>query len=276
MKVLPFLASALDFQALFESAPDLYLVLNPDLAIVAASNAYLRATMTQREKIVGMGLFEVFPNNPDDPTATGVKNLGASLDRVLATRTSDAMAMDKYNIRCPESEGGRFEERFWSPVNSAVLGERGEILYIIHRVEDVTEFARLKQQRLEQHQFTLGLRNRVDQIEAEVFLRAQELHDANRQLRDANEELSRKDEGRERIEAALRKASNEFDVRVQERSAAELETAVSNLRNELVARKRAVGALAASEQSYRLLFESIWRGTDITSSRRPRARRQLN
>lgn len=249
--------SALDFQTLFESAPDLYLVLNPDLTILAASDAYLRATMTERETIVGLGLFEVFPDNPDDPSATGVKNLRASLDRVFAKRTSDAMAVDKYDIRRPESEGGTFEKRYWSPVNSLVLGDGGEILYVIHRVEDVTEFVRLKQQRLEQHEFTMELRNRVDQMEAEVFLRAQELHDANRQLREANEALSRKDEDRERIEAALRSASKEIETRVQERTAAELEAAVSNLHSEVVARKRAVGALAASEQSYRLLFESI-------------------
>ena len=32
-----------DFRSLFESAPGLYLVLTPDLTIVAASDAYLRA-----------------------------------------------------------------------------------------------------------------------------------------------------------------------------------------------------------------------------------------
>ena len=36
-----------DFQLLFESAPGLYLVLAPDLTIVAVSDAYLRATMTR-------------------------------------------------------------------------------------------------------------------------------------------------------------------------------------------------------------------------------------
>ena len=64
-----------DFRRLFESAPGLYLVLAPDLRIVAASDAYLRATMTHREDILGRGLFEVFPDNPDDPAATGVRNL---------------------------------------------------------------------------------------------------------------------------------------------------------------------------------------------------------
>ena len=41
-----------DFQLLFESAPGLFLVLAPDLTIVAVSEAYLRATMTRRADIV--------------------------------------------------------------------------------------------------------------------------------------------------------------------------------------------------------------------------------
>ena len=63
----------LDFQALFESAPDLYLVLDPELTIVAVSDAYLRATMTTRDGILGRHLFEVFPDNPEDPEATGIR-----------------------------------------------------------------------------------------------------------------------------------------------------------------------------------------------------------
>src|SRR5438270_500157 len=85
-----------DFQALFESEPGLYLVLTPALTIVAVSAAYLKATMTKREEILGRGLFEVFPDNPDDPTATGVRNLKASLERVLTHRVSDTMAVQKY------------------------------------------------------------------------------------------------------------------------------------------------------------------------------------
>ena len=106
-----------DFQALFESAPGLYLVLTPTLTIVAVSDAYLKATMTTREEILGRGLFEVFPDNPDDPTATGVRNLRASLDRVLTNRVPDSMAVQKYDIRRPESEGGGFEERYWRPAS---------------------------------------------------------------------------------------------------------------------------------------------------------------
>src|SRR4030081_3624843 len=88
-----------DFKALFESAPGLYLVLDPDLIIVAVSEAYLNATMTKRAEILGRGLFEVFPDNPDAPAATGVANLRASLDRAKRDRVADTMAIQKYDIR---------------------------------------------------------------------------------------------------------------------------------------------------------------------------------
>ncbi len=182
-----------DFRMLFESAPGLYLVLAPDLTIVAVSDAYLRATMTTRDGILSRGIFDVFPDNPEDPTATGTRNLRASLERVLAERRADTMAVQKYDIRRPESDGGGFEERYWSPVNSPVFGPNGEAEYIIHRVEDVTEFVRLKRRGIEQDRFTKELHAQAERMEAEIFLRAQQLQEANRQLRIANEKLSELD-----------------------------------------------------------------------------------
>ncbi|HKQ49472.1 MAG TPA: response regulator [Phycisphaerae bacterium] len=180
-----------DFRTLFESAPGLYLVLLPDFTIVAVSDAYLHSTMTQREEILGRSLFDVFPDNPDDPTATGTRNLRSSLERVLQGRTADAMAVQKYDIRRPATQGGGFEERFWSPVNSPVFAPGGELAYIIHRVEDVTDFVRLKNHGAEQHKLRTELQIRAQQMESEIFLRAQEVQEANRSLRAANEELDR-------------------------------------------------------------------------------------
>ena len=177
-----------DFRVLFESGPGLYLVLTPDFMIVAASDAYLRATMTKREEILGRGIFDVFPDNPTDPNATGVRNLSDSLERVVKGRVSDAMAVQKYDIRRPESEGGEFEERYWSPVNSPIFGADSNIAYIIHRVEDVTEFVRIKMRGVEQDRLAQELRTRGELLEAEVFLQIQE---TNQKLRNANEELTR-------------------------------------------------------------------------------------
>lgn len=168
-----------DFKSLFASCPDAYLILSPDLTIVAVSEAYLQATMTERERIVGRSLFEVFPDNPDDPTATGTANLAASLRRVCETGRPDAMAVQKYDIQRP---GGGFEERHWSPLNSPVLGPDGEVELIIHRAEDVTELVRLKRKGSEQ--------------ENEIYRRAQEIQVINQELRDANARLAELDQAK--------------------------------------------------------------------------------
>jgi signal transduction histidine kinase/CheY-like chemotaxis protein len=185
-----------DFRALFESAPGLYLVLTPELKIVAVSDAYLQATMTRRDEILGCGIFDVFPDNPDDPNADGVAKLRASLLRVLQNRVQDAMPVQKYDIQLPQASGGGFEERYWSPVNSPVFEaevgngsddnadkdgtEPRQISYIIHRVEDVTEFVRLKRLGSEEHKLAEELRVRAVQMEAEIFSRKRQLEEVNR------------------------------------------------------------------------------------------------
>jgi len=158
--------SSPDFRLLFESAPGLYLALAPDDAftIQAVSAAYLGATMTRREQILGRGIFDVFPDNPDDPEATGVANLRASLQRARDRRVPDTMAVQKYDIRRPDSEGGSFEERFWSPMNSPVIGANGAVEYIIHRVEEVTQVMRLDRQRSEQAQLHQALQSAYDDL----------------------------------------------------------------------------------------------------------------
>jgi signal transduction histidine kinase/ActR/RegA family two-component response regulator len=175
-----------DYKRLFEAGPGLMLVLAPDLTIVAVSDAYLRATMTERDEIVGRGLFDVFPDNPLDPAATGVSNLRASLERVRLHRAPDAMAVQKYDIRRPDSEGGGFEERHWSPLNTPVLGANLEIEFIIHRVEDVTEFVR------EASLVPEPVAGEHEQFVVDVFKRAQELQDTNQAVRQLNAELIRR------------------------------------------------------------------------------------
>ena len=175
-----------DFQCLFEAAPGLYLVLDPRLVIVAVTEAYLNATMTSREQLINRYIFDAFPDNPDDAEATGVSNLRTSLERVLRESVADTMAVQKYDIRRPDSEGGGFEVRYWSPVNTPVLID-GKLTYIIHRVENVTEFIVLKQKRAEEYD---ALQSRAEQMEAEVYQSSQQVQDANRKLQSANGELA--------------------------------------------------------------------------------------
>ena len=133
-----------DFRALFEAAPNPYVVLMPDLTVVAVSDAYCRATHTTREKLIGRRLNEAFPDNPDEPMAEALANMRASVTRVLQFRRPDAMPLQKFDIQRPESEGGGFEARYWAPFNSPVLNAAGEVAWIIHRAEEVTELVNLR------------------------------------------------------------------------------------------------------------------------------------
>jgi signal transduction histidine kinase len=175
----------LDFRLLFEGSPDVLLVLLPDApryTMVAGTEERFRATHTTRDTL-GMGLFELFPDNPDDLAATGTANLRASLDRVLATRAPDTMAVQKYDIRGPD---GTFQAKYWSPKNIPVLSPTGEIRYILHRVEDVTELVQASELGQE-------LRDRTHQMERDVINRSRELAEANRNLREANAKLGELD-----------------------------------------------------------------------------------
>ena len=142
-------AAPVDFRLLFEQFPGLVMILLPDAphyTIATCSDAYLAATLTSRA-IFGRSLFEVFPDNPDDPTADGVRNLRASLEHVLAHREAHTMALQKYDVARPDGSG--FQEKWWSPVNTPALVD-GRVRYIIHHVADVTDEVLLQRERQRQ------------------------------------------------------------------------------------------------------------------------------
>ncbi|HTH95428.1 MAG TPA: ATP-binding protein [Rhodocyclaceae bacterium] len=171
--------SMLDFKLLFDSAPDLYMVLSPTLHIVAATDAYLRATLVERDQAIGRPLFDVFPDNPEDPSADGVRNLRLSLEYVLQHRITNTMAVQKYDVR---NADGVFEERHWSCVNTPVFDAHGKVCVIIHRAEDVTEYVRLRHDKQ-------ALQSRATHMENEVYQRAQEVQRANQEIARKNAEL---------------------------------------------------------------------------------------
>lgn len=172
-----------ELNSLFESLPGLYLVLAVDMKIAFVSDAYLTATMINRDSIVGCYLFDIFLNNPDEPDANWVANLRASINRVLEKGLPDVMAIQKYDIRRPD---GIFETHYWSPINSPVFGVNRDIKYIVHRVEKVTDFV-LKKTKSDIN--TDQLNTKVQQMEAEVFQSTQKLEATNHQLEFANKEL---------------------------------------------------------------------------------------
>jgi PAS domain S-box-containing protein len=172
-------AVEVDFRVLFEKLPGLFLVLDPHFFVLAASDKYLQATMTRREDVVGQHLFDVFP---DESPVKGVCNLRSSLDRVLRERAPDPMAVQRYDLRRPD---GEMEERYWSVVNTPVLDASGDVEYVIHAVEDVTEFVQLRAGG------SAGSNTeRTAALGGQILSRSEELGAVNEQLKTANEELA--------------------------------------------------------------------------------------
>lgn len=169
-------------QRFLDSLPGLYLILTPDFDIISASDAYLSATMTTREQIVGQNIFSIFPDNPTEENSQNTKELRESLNYVLRNAEQHPMSVIRYDIRNRE---GVFEERYWSPINSPVLGPNREVQYIMHRVEDVTAYM--------QHQAPASNseinRIRLQHMEAEIFSGTLKVQELNRQLATANKEL---------------------------------------------------------------------------------------
>jgi signal transduction histidine kinase len=94
---------------------------------------------------------------------------------------ADTMAVQRHDIRTPGS-GGKFETRYWSPVNSPVLGSDSRLAYIIHHVEDVTAYVELTEEHSAHQQLTDGMQLRTRQMEVDILARSRELQQANNLL----------------------------------------------------------------------------------------------
>jgi hypothetical protein len=128
----------MDFRA-FEATPGISALILPDApayTFVAVSNDFIKESGMHRKDIVGKSHFTVFPENPDDPHFTGEQNLKASFEYILKHRQPHGIPLQRYDI--PNGDG-TFREKYWKIANAPVLGDEGDVLYIVHTALDVTE-----------------------------------------------------------------------------------------------------------------------------------------
>ena len=155
------------YQAIFDitPAPMLILLADSQFTISGVNDAYLKATMRSREDILGKGVFEAFPANPENPDETGTRNLLNSLKHVVHYKEAHVMNTQQYDI--PKPGTSLFQIRNWSPQNLPVFDNRGELVYIIHTVTDITQqilYSQMEQKALEQlKESEQNLRNLIKQ-----------------------------------------------------------------------------------------------------------------
>jgi PAS domain S-box-containing protein len=156
------------YTALFNALPGSSYLLQanpPKYTILAATSQILKYSGLQRENLIGKGLFEAFPSNPEDPADTGQGNLQDSLKQVLEHKMPHQLPVQRYDVA---DEKGQFVERYWKAENLPVFDPEGEVSYIIHSTQDITQ--EVKSAEIKEHVRSLeesenDLRSLVKQIE---------------------------------------------------------------------------------------------------------------
>ena len=119
----------------------------PHYTMLDVNDAYLFATYTTREEIIGKPVFGVFPANPTDDVSKNVERTIFSFEQAIKNKVPHVMSNYRYDIPIPGTD--EFEERYWTTSNTPVLGENGEVAYFIHSPANVTELYKLNEREKE-------------------------------------------------------------------------------------------------------------------------------
>lgn len=110
------------------------MILDRELRYVAANPAYLAITGSSWDQLQGRGIFERFPNDPDDPNNEPRQLLSASFAKVLRTGERDVLAFIPYRV----GRGPQPELRIWSATHVPLFGPSGEVEGVLQHTEDIT------------------------------------------------------------------------------------------------------------------------------------------
>jgi PAS domain S-box-containing protein len=138
---MPAPSAAIDYQHLFRSLPDSFLVMAPDATILDNTDSHVAASLKPREDVLGHSLFEAYPSvdqNQGDVIA-------ASHEHVRQHLEPHTMPLIRYDLKVPDELGGGFEEMYWQATHYPVLDEQGQLQYIVQRTQNVTEQHRAAQ-----------------------------------------------------------------------------------------------------------------------------------
>lgn len=128
------------FAQLFDALPSPHMVLDRDLAFVAANRAYEAAVGCRRETLIGNKLFDMFPNDGESG-----RRLRASIETVFADGESDTIAFIPYDIPRRDHVSGGFERRYWTATHTPLFDDDGKVEFVLQNTIDVTDMVRLKE-----------------------------------------------------------------------------------------------------------------------------------
>jgi len=121
----------------FQASDAPLLVVDTDLVIRDVNPAYLEVTARMYDELVGISMFEAFPDNPAAPQAASVANLKTTFERVFRTARRDYMPLQRYDILSSDASAA-YVRRFWTAVTTPLRDETGHLFGALHHIEDVT------------------------------------------------------------------------------------------------------------------------------------------
>ncbi|MFL5353705.1 response regulator [Archangium sp.] len=201
----------IDFKTLFELSPNPYMLLDRELRYVAANEAYLRVTASRREELLGRGIFDAFPHDPEDPNNRSARMLRESFERVLKKHVPDTLALIIYRVPRQTDAGVVVEERYWSATHTPVLDGQGEVAFILQHTVDVTELQRLKQA-MRAAEVAREPAVPAEQVEAGILQRARLVQETNTTLDAERRHLRRLFEQAPGFVAFLRGPEHVFEL----------------------------------------------------------------
>jgi PAS domain S-box-containing protein len=134
------------YKSIFQNSRAAQLIVAPDAPIYTmldVNEAYLTATHSTREALIGKGVFTVFPANPSDEVSKNIERTIFSFDQAITTKKPHIMYNYRYDIPIPGT--GDFEERYWITSNTPVLDEEGNVIFFIHSPENVTQLYKISE-----------------------------------------------------------------------------------------------------------------------------------
>lgn len=133
-------ASTIDYQHLFHTLPENFLLIgtDPEATILDNTDSHAAVSLKSRASVVGKPFFEAYPAS-DESGAAEIRTSHQYVREHLAPHT---MPLIRYDLVRPD---GQLEELYWQATHYPVLDEHGQLQYILQRTQDVTAQLRASQ-----------------------------------------------------------------------------------------------------------------------------------
>jgi len=79
------------------------MLLDRDLRIRGANTTFEAVSLRQRDEMLDEFIFDVFPDNPNDPQASGSSQVLASVESAMRRRGTDTMPIYRYDLADPQN-----------------------------------------------------------------------------------------------------------------------------------------------------------------------------